>query len=116
MALAAWTGGDIVTAESLHHHRLKQKYSFQSGEKKKQYGVWNSFVTYLVLEVYFACFSLHASSPKGHYSPGFSAGKVARFSQASPHVTGCLGIFLMGWIFFQTIYDVSVLRENILLF
>lgn len=62
--------------------------------KKKLCGIWNSFIiTCLVLEVYAACFSLHASSSVGQYDPGFSAGQVARLSQALPHVTGALGIF-----------------------
>lgn len=38
----------------------------------------------------------------GQYVPGFSAGKVARLSQALPHVTGGLGVFFYGVYFFPT--------------
>lgn len=59
-----------------------------------------SIITHLVLEVYSACFFLHASSPVGQYDPGLCVGKVARLSQASHYVSGDLGIFFMGRIFF----------------
>ena len=42
----------------------------------------------------------------------FIAGKVARLSQASPRVTGVLGGFLWFFLFFQTDYDVCVLRRE----